>query len=98
MLACSVLLAGPDAAILHDQMTAPSWQSKRADTAPTVSALAHSRPRENRWVAYAALAIRASSHCDQISDKAVISRSMSPSVCTGEGVILSRSVPTGTVG
>ena len=47
---------------------------------------------------YAACSIRASSQCDQISDSALISRSMSPSECTGEGVTRSRSVPTGTVG
>lgn len=48
--------------------------------------------------AYAAIARRASAHCDQISDSAVTSRSMSPSEWTGDGVSRSRSVPTGTVG
>ena len=45
-----------------------------------------------------AIAPRASSHCDQMSLSASISRSMSPSVWTGEGVIRSRSRPRGTVG
>ena len=46
----------------------------------------------------ATASIRASSHCDQISLSASINRPISPSVCTGDGVIRSRSVPTGTVG
>lgn len=41
---------------------------------------------------------RLSAHCDQSWPSAEISRSMSASVCTGEGVMRSRSVPFGTVG
>ena len=47
---------------------------------------------------HAASGIRASAHIDQHSLSASVSRSMSSSVCTGDGVIRSRSVPLGTVG
>jgi hypothetical protein len=46
----------------------------------------------------AATGTRASAHIDQHSDNASTSASMSASVCTGEGVMRSRSVPLGTVG
>jgi hypothetical protein len=49
-------------------------------------------------VAQAALAVRASTQCDHISDKADTSRSMSASLCSGDGVKRRRSVPSGTVG
>lgn len=75
--------------------------AKRANATPMASALTPVQGRAgipSVEKAQAACSIRASSQCDQISDSALISRSMSPSVCTGDGVTRRRSVPTGTVG
>ena len=47
---------------------------------------------------YAAIGLRASRHCDQISESAFTNRSISPSEWNGEGVRRNRSVPFGTVG
>ena len=84
----------------HAPTRAENWTLKqlRVTADESLSLIENQARNRSLRTAQAATARLASSHCDQISLNPFTSRSMSPSVWTGEGVRRSRSVPTGTVG